>query len=145
MSEPYFLSEEQVLEIHADQIRLFGGKEGILDSNLLGSAVAHPQHVYLYGDECSIFDLATEYAFSIGKNHAFIEGNKRTAIASAIAFLEVNDWNVNVELTDQMERLAKDAITKQEFSALLENGCTKKKTTVIDLVEALRRAIRGED
>jgi death on curing protein len=59
-----------------------------------GSAVMQPQNTHFYGGNPSLFDLAAEYAFSLGKNHAFHDGNKRVAAAAAIAFLDVNGWSL---------------------------------------------------
>jgi death-on-curing protein len=100
--DPLFLSEEQIIGIHAEQIRLFGGSPGIADSTLLGSAVMQPQNAHFYDSSRSLFDLAAEYAFSLGKNHAFHDGNKRVAAAAAIVFLDVNGWLVQEDLTEQV-------------------------------------------
>lgn len=89
--QPLFLSIEQVEEIHTEQIRLFGGSHGINSRELLESAVVAPQQLYCYGDaECDIFDWAASYCSHLAKNHAFTDGNKRTAFAAAVTFLEVN-------------------------------------------------------
>ena len=146
MSDPLFLIEEQVIAIHAEQIRLFGGRPGIRDGNLLGSAVMHPQFVWFYTNPTpSLFELATEYAFSLGKNHPFIEGNKRAAIATAIAFLDVNGRYVEKDLTNEIEGLVKGEITKQQFSFALECACRKKDRKIIDLVYEVRRLLGYEE
>jgi death-on-curing protein len=144
LSEPLFLSEEQVLGIHAEQIKLFGGSPGLADANLLGSAVAQPQNAYFYGGKRSLFDLAAEYAFSLGKNHAFYDGNKRVAAAAAIAFLDVNGWLVEKEFTNEMLALVTDQMTKTEFSAVLEQVSKKKEKKIIDLVSALQKRLLGD-
>jgi len=144
LSDPLFLTEEQIIGIHAEQIRLFGGSPGLADANLLGSAVMRPQNAYFYGGNCSLFDLAAEYAFSLGKNHAFHDGNKRVAIAAAIAFLEVNGWLVEKDLTEEMLALVTDKITKDQFSAALQGACKKKERKVIDLLSELQRLLGYE-
>lgn len=141
MSEPLFLTEEQIIGIHAEQIRLFGGAPGLADENLLGSSVMQPQNAHFYGGNRSLFDLAAEYAFSLGKNHAFRDGNKRTAAAAAIAFLDVNGWLVDKDLTEEMLALVTDKITKDQFSTALEQACKKKERKVIDLISELQKSI----
>jgi death on curing protein len=138
-ADPLFLSEEEVVGIHDEQIRLFGGLAGLADANLLSSAVMQPQHAYFYGGKRSLFDLAAEYAFSISKNHAFNDGNKRTAAASAIAFLDVNNWLVQESFTKEIVALVKGEISKGELSATLERISKRRQRIVIDLVEELQR------
>jgi death on curing protein len=89
--DPYFLTEEQVLRLHAKQIEEFGGEGGVLNNGLVSSAVAAPQNLWLYTN-CSVFNLAASYAFHVAKNHGFNEGNKRTGAACAVVFLRVNGW-----------------------------------------------------
>jgi len=124
---------------------LFGGRRGIRDENLLESSTMHPQFVYFYTNPSpSLFDLATEYAFSLGKNHPFIEGNKRVAIATAIAFLDVNGVFVEQELTKEIDGLMTGEITKRQFSAALRSACRKKERKVIDLFSELQRLFSSE-
>lgn len=138
------MSEEQIKEIHDEQIHRFGGSPGVANLNLLGSSVMHPQNAYFYGGKVSLFDLAAEYAFSLGKNHPFYDGNKRTAVAAAIAFLDVNDWLVQEELTDETLALVTGEMTKQQFSAALQRVSVPKQRKVIDLLSVLREAL-GRD
>jgi len=85
-----FLDADAVKLIHHRQIDLFGGDPGLSDNNLLESAVAAPQHLFIYDEDADIFDLAASYCFHIARNHAFVDGNKRAGFASAITFLEIN-------------------------------------------------------
>jgi death-on-curing protein len=103
-----------------------------------------PQNAYFYAGKVSLFDLAAEYAFSLGKNHAFHDGNKRVAAAAAIAFLDVNGWMVQEEFTDEMLALVTGEITKQQFSAALQRVSVPKERKVIDLLSVLREAL-GHD
>ena len=85
---PKFLSVEDVLTLHAIAIEDQGGDPTLRDRALLDSAVAAPQQQfggeYLHAD---IPAMAAAYAFHISKNHPFLDGNKRAAIAAMIAFL----------------------------------------------------------
>ena len=90
-----FLTLAEVVVIHTDQIALYGGSNGVRDINLLSSAVAMPyasfSGSFLHSD---IYEMAAAYAFHICQNHPFVDGNKRTALASALVFLELNGVSI---------------------------------------------------
>jgi len=91
MAEIEFLGLDEIINIHMDQIEQYGGSAGIRDIGLLQSAAAMPAagfgEDYLHKD---IFEMAAAYLFHITQNHPFIDGNKRTGIASAATFLGIN-------------------------------------------------------
>ena len=89
MTEPEWLDLDIVVDFHAEQLALFGGPDGIRDPGLLESALARPQNKFAYG-ETNLAALAAAYGFGIARNHPFIDGNKRTALASMIVFLNLN-------------------------------------------------------
>ncbi len=89
--EPVFLSLDEVLEIHEQQIERYGGSQGLRDGAGLESAVATPQATF--GGEflpTSIPAMAAAYLFHLCQNHAFIDGNKRVGAGAAITFLLMN-------------------------------------------------------
>jgi len=88
-SEPIFLEWVEVLELHDQSLAEFGGSAGIRDSGLVESALASAKNAFFFGSG-DLFDIAAAYAFHIAEAQAFLDGNKRTAIASAIAFLHLN-------------------------------------------------------
>ena len=90
MTEPVWLDIEIIVDIHAEQLSIFGGPEGIRDAGLLESALARPQNKFAYG-ETDLAALAAAYAFGVIRNHPFIDGNKRTSFAAMIVFLGLND------------------------------------------------------
>ena len=85
------LDVDIVREIHAEVIKRFGGANGIRDENLLASAVLTPQSSFggksPYAD---IVEIAAAYLFYICRNHPFVDGNKPTAMMTAIVFLRLN-------------------------------------------------------
>ena len=97
-----FLSVEDVLDLHELQLERYGGATGIRDPSLLESAVMMPQasfaSAYVHHD---IYVMAAAYAFHIAENQPFIDGNKRTGLAAALVFLDLND----VEINDVDEKL----------------------------------------
>jgi death-on-curing protein len=118
-----FLTLAEVIEIHGDQIERYGGSSGIRDINLLSSAVAMPyvsfQDQFLHSD---IFEMAAAYAFHISRNHPFVDGNKRTALAAALVFLELNGISLSdpeEKLYDVMISLASGNIAKAGLAAVL--------------------------
>lgn len=94
--DPLFLTLADVVEIHKNQIELYGGRGGIKDISLLISALAMPeatfQGQYLH---CTLFEMAAAYAYHICMNHPFIDGNKRTALVSALVFLDYNGIQID--------------------------------------------------
>ena len=89
MKELEWLDVNVVLDIHAEQLALFGGPDGVRDPGLLESALARPVNKFAYG-ETDLAALAAAYAFGIAKNHPFVDGNKRAAFAAIIVFLGLN-------------------------------------------------------
>lgn len=84
-----FLSRLAVEAMHAEQLRRHGGAFGLRDENALESALARAENKAHYGNP-TIHELAAAYVFGIARNHAFVDGNKRTAIVAAGAFLIIN-------------------------------------------------------
>ena len=94
MKEPEWLEIGIVLDFHAEQLALFGGAEGIRDLGLLESALARPINKLAYG-ESNLANLAAAHGFGIARNHPFVDGNKRTALASMIVFLGLNGFDLD--------------------------------------------------
>jgi death-on-curing protein len=91
-----FLSRRAVEAMHAEQLRRHGGAQGLRDENALESALARAENKANYGDP-SIEYLAAAYIFGIARNHAFVDGNKRTAMVAAGAFLIINGYGLTAD------------------------------------------------
>jgi len=114
VSDPEWLDTSIVLDIHAEQLALFGGADGVRDPRLLESALARPLNKFVYG-ETSLAVLAAAYAFGIVRNHPFVDGNKRTGFAAMIVFLGLNGVELDVTsetATAVILSLAADEITE---------------------------------
>ncbi len=122
MTEPVFVAYEQVLAAHARSLRAYGGSSGIRDEGLLRSAVHQPLNDYFYGG-ADLFGIAAAYAFHIAQAQAFIDGNKRTAIAAALAFLEMNG-------------IAAGTNTAAIYDAMI--GIAERRLTEADLAQVFR-------
>lgn len=113
MEPPDFLTLEEVLALHADQVREFGGADGIRNLEGLRSALGQPEATFAgeYLHE-GVFEMAAAYAFHIAENQPFVDGNKRTALNAALNFLALNGF----EVIDPEERL---------YPAMIELGVTE--------------------
>ena len=104
----FHLTIEIVREIHDEAVKIFGGLHGIRDEALLASAVFAPQSSF--GGKSPYVDLievATAYLFYLGRNHPFLDGNKRTAMAAAVVFLRLNGFDPAAD-GDDWQRLVLD-------------------------------------
>lgn len=124
MIEPEFLSLEDVLLIHDEQLEAYGGICGIRDKGLLESAVMTAQASfggeYLHQD---LFEMSAAYAFHIAENQPFLDGNKRTALVSALVFLDINGFvilDVEMKLYDAMIAIANKQMDKYDLAELLK-------------------------
>jgi death on curing protein len=119
-----FVTLEDVFDLHGDSLRAHGGMPGVRDHGLIESALGSAQNAFYYGggDE---FDVAAAYAFHLAESQAFLDGNKRTAIATAILFLNINGHVLVPEQADQnllydaMIAIARHELDKRGLAALL--------------------------
>ena len=122
--KPLFLTLDEVLSLHAEQIRLFGGSSGIRDIGLLQSAVGSVEATFggAFLHE-TIFAMAAAYLYGICRNHPFIDGNKRTSVGAALTFLEMNDVEVDAAedaFYDLVIGVAEGRISKASVTVFLE-------------------------
>jgi death on curing protein len=98
MKTPIFLNFGEIIEIHNDQISRYGGHPGIRDIELLKSAAAIPA-AGVNGDyfHTDIYQMAAAYLFHIVRNHAFVDGNKRTGAVASVVFLLLNGIELNAD------------------------------------------------
>ncbi len=122
----------EVLLILQDQIRRYSGKHGVRDVELLSSALAMPRTTFegklLHAD---LFDQAAAYAFHISQNHPFVDGNKRTALAAALVFLDLNGMELE-DPNDSLYRLMMDVAAGR-----------RSKADIARTFRALRKKNRG--
>jgi death on curing protein len=95
MQEPLWMNAADAFIAHDLELAAHGGSAGIRDGGLLESALARPRNIWAYAESAPpLAALAAAYAFGISSNHAFVDGNKRTALVVSFAFLEVNGFEV---------------------------------------------------
>ena len=110
-----------LIAVHEMQLAEHGGATGLRDETLLDSALGRPLNLAAYG-EPDAAALAAAYGYGIARNHAFIDGNKRTALVAAELFLRLNGWRLVVTDADcvlTMLAVASGDITEEEFAAWL--------------------------
>ena len=106
---------ESVKAIHAEVLAAHGGSAGLRDAALLESAVAAPQATMM-GEPlfAEPVDVAAAYLFYLCRNHPFVDGNKRTALATCLVFLSENGLLPYEALdTDAWEQLTLDLASSQ--------------------------------
>lgn len=116
-----YLAISQVLFLHDLQITLYGGAHGITSIPLLESALIRSA-INISGIDMfpTVYDKAAVLACAIIKNHPFVDGNKRTAIYSAVVFLEINEFQVKIKrhyFTKLALRIADDRMNYKEVSS----------------------------
>jgi death-on-curing protein len=121
---PTFATPDEVLALHEDQIARYGGRRGVRDLNLLYSALGTPpatfEGIFLHNDP---FEMAAAYLYHLARNHPFVDGNKRTALAAALVFLWFNGFRLHADegdLTDLVLRVAAGKATKAEAAVFLK-------------------------
>ena len=94
-----YLRGDDVLAIHEDQIRRYGGSTGMRDPGLLEAALFRPQTGYYP----SLIDEAAALWESMTQNHPFVDGNKRSAFAATYVFLRINGLRISATDADTQE------------------------------------------
>lgn len=124
--QPKFLSLEDVMALHQDQINTYGGSPGVRELGLLLSAIEMPKASFggqfLHEDLCM---MSAAYLFHIVQNHSFIDGNKRTGLAATIAFMRFNKLKLVADhdsLTEMVLDVAQGRLTKEEIAQFLREN-----------------------
>lgn len=94
VDEPKWITEPMLHAIHAQQIERFGGSHGILDKNVVFSALARPINKWGYDDDADFALLAAAYLVGFAQSQGFNDGNKRTGLACALVFLAMNERGI---------------------------------------------------
>lgn len=128
---PRFLTLEDLLLLHEDRIARYGGTLGVRDIGLLQSALGMPTATFsgaLLHE--SVPHMAAAYLFHVAKNHPFLDGNERTALAAAIAFLALNGWSLDAdpdELIETVLGVVAGTISKSALAVFFEKHARQKR------------------
>lgn len=113
MSEPSFLSLEDILFIHQQEIETAGGEPSIRDEDGVKACVDAPKASF--GGEYlqDLFEMAASYLACLTMRHPFVDGNKRTALASALTFLYLNGYSIEESHDEELADMVLDFVTKK--------------------------------
>jgi death-on-curing protein len=119
-----FLTLDEVIALHADQIERCGGRPGIRDLGLLQSALGTPSATFegrfLHED---LHEMAAAHLFHIVRNHPFVDGNKRVGLMVLLAFLGLNSRRLDAnaqEVEDLVLGIARGRASKAEAAVLVQ-------------------------
>ena len=124
-----WIHPDVVIAIHESQLAEHGGGSGVRDAGLLQSALSRPENLAAYGKP-DIADLAAAYGYGISRNHAFVDGNKRTAFVAVELFLELNGFDLAVDdaaCVMVMLAVASGEITETKFADWIRTHAAKRK------------------
>jgi death-on-curing protein len=125
--EPKWITYDQAIAIHSRQLRRFGGAAGLRDEGMLRSALGRPMNKWRY-EQADLPGLAAAYAFGFAKNHAFVDGNKRTAFMAMMVFLRKNGINFTPDqgqATKVILALAAGEVSEQSLARWIADNLAK--------------------
>lgn len=121
--EVVYLITNQLIAINTMQIKVFSPEEqiGVKEPSLLDSALNRPKQTVFEKDAYpSIFEKATALTESLAKNHAFHNANKRTALASLIIFLKLNNYEWTMGVIEEQDFIVNLATNKYTFDEIVQ-------------------------
>ena len=120
-AQPDFLTRAEVEYLHAESLRRFGGSTGTRDPGLVDSALGSALNTWHYGGG-DVFAVAASYAFHLAEAQAYLDGNKRTAVAAALVFLRKNGHRIGSDdgrIYQAMIDIARKQMDKAALARLL--------------------------
>ncbi|MCB1217623.1 type II toxin-antitoxin system death-on-curing family toxin [bacterium] len=118
-----FLSLADLILIHRHELRITPDEPtGIHSRAALESAVYAPINCHYYEPDASVFDIAARYVLHLALNHPFLAGNKRTAHAACILFLDINGYSferLDTEFAILIERVILNQADSEDVSSFL--------------------------
>jgi death on curing protein len=125
---PRWIDKRALLMLHEESLANFGGARGIRDEGLLDSALVRPLHKFVYDEVDDLAVLAAAYGFGIAKNHAFVDGNKRTAFLALGLFLAINGKRLRAPQLDAirtMLALAAGQLSETELAEWIHQSSSR--------------------
>ena len=126
-----FLSQDEVLALHADQIERYGGRHGIRDTGLLDSALAIPRATFagqwLHG---SLHEMAAAHLYHLVQGRPFLDGNKRAGLMAMLAFLGLNSLRLDAtedELVEMVLGVAGGRVSKAEVAVFIQRHTRRQR------------------
>jgi death-on-curing protein len=129
--QPRWISRAIASAIHDEAIYEFGGLPGLRDAGLLESALDRPRNLLAYEPKSSVFKLAASLCVGLAKNHAFHDGNKRTALLVTRAFLFLNGYELEPSQESEVLTLvavADGSIGEADLEVWLRSNSARRST-----------------
>lgn len=122
------LTALQVIVCHDENVRLYGGLPGIVDAARIEALLARVRNHERYEGVTDVFELAALYCVAIARGHAFLDGNKRTALNCTWAFLKMNGVKTSVpeNLVETVIRIATGETDAQKAAQYLRAAFGEK-------------------
>ena len=96
MKDVEFISWDELVTEHREQLKLFGGQDGFVDEGVVRSAWNRPQFTLQYVADADLADLAADYVFGLATTQGFMDGNKRIALAAGTIFVRRNGYRFTI-------------------------------------------------
>lgn len=116
--------------MHRELIAEHGGLYGVRDEGMVESALSRPQNRWAYeGAQADLADLAAAYGFGLARNHGYLDGNKRIALAAIHMFAWINGWEVVVEEPDEvtvMLDVASGSLAESDLAAWIREHLIRR-------------------
>ncbi len=109
--EPYFITIEEAIYFHDEEIKQAGGSDGIRDRKSLEAALGAPKAAFCDSWLMDLFEMAAAYVESVCTHHPFVDGNKRTGTACALTFLLLNGYEIDEQYDEEMADRVLDLVT----------------------------------
>ncbi len=130
MKEPSFLTAEDILFIHEQGIQKAGGDPGIREEQDIQACADAPKASFDGEYRNDLFEMAASYIIWLTIRHPFVDGNKRTALASALTFLYLNGYEIeesnDLELADLVLYFLSRDISKEDVAEHLKENAIKR-------------------
>jgi len=115
------LSKKQIIKLHFELVKEFGGIDGIRDKGLVESSISNVYQSYFGVEKYpTIEEKAARLCYSFIKNHAFLDGNKRIGIYVMMVLLELNGISLSCSDDELTELGLKIADSSIGYSEILE-------------------------
>ena len=131
MMDPVFLPLDLVLYIHQREAELTNSPTFIRDQNGLDAAMAAPQASFGGQYLMDLFEMAATYVTAFAQHHPFMDGNKRVAAGSALAFLSINGFTIQenheLEIADMVLGYLNKTVTKEDLARYFRERAVAKR------------------
>jgi death on curing protein len=108
-----FLTWEELMILHEDQLQKYGGQQGFIDENVIRSVLSRAQFTAQYNPDADIAGLAADYLFGFSTTQGFVDGNKRMSVTAAFYFLSQNGYDMVI--TNRLLFIVAMAVARDEL------------------------------